>query len=57
MESKSKYRYPGSRPFEDTDIDRKVFFSREREKDELLQKIIARNLVVLHAESGLGMPG
>lgn len=47
-------RYPGTRPFEDIDSDRKLFFGREREKDELLQKIIARKLVVLHAESGLG---
>ncbi|HLP59326.1 MAG TPA: tetratricopeptide repeat protein, partial [Candidatus Deferrimicrobium sp.] len=54
MESKGEYRYPGSRPFEDTDIDRMLFFGREREKEELLQKIIARKLVVLHAESGLG---
>ncbi|MCU0286238.1 MAG: tetratricopeptide repeat protein [Acidobacteria bacterium] len=54
MENKGEYRYPGSRPFEDTDIDRKLFFGREREKDDLLQKIIARKLVVLHAESGLG---
>jgi len=54
MENKGEYRYPGSRPFEDTDIDRKLFFGREQEKDDLLQKIIARKLVVLHAESGLG---
>lgn len=54
MESKAIYRYPGSRPFEDTDIDRKLFFGRKREKDDLLQKIIAGNLLVLHAESGLG---
>ncbi len=30
MESKGEYRYLGSRPFEDTDIDRKLFFGRER---------------------------
>ncbi|MCX6578670.1 MAG: tetratricopeptide repeat protein [Candidatus Aminicenantes bacterium] len=54
MESKCEYRYPGSRPFEDTDLDRVLFFGREREKDELLQKIIARKLVVLHSVSGLG---
>jgi tetratricopeptide (TPR) repeat protein len=54
MEGKSLYHYLGSRPFEDTDSDRKRFFGREREKDELLQKIIAGKLVVLHAVSGLG---
>ncbi|MCI0471746.1 MAG: hypothetical protein L0Y73_08820 [Candidatus Aminicenantes bacterium] len=54
MENKGEYRYPGSRPFEDTDSDRKLFFGRDREKEELLQKIIARKLVVLHAVSGMG---
>jgi tetratricopeptide (TPR) repeat protein len=54
MEGKGLYRYPGTRPFEDTNSDRRLFFGRERETGELLQKIIAGKLVVLHAESGLG---
>jgi hypothetical protein len=54
MEGKGLYRYPGSRPFEDIDSDRRLFFGRERETGELLQKIIAGKLVVVHAESGLG---
>ncbi|NIM18338.1 MAG: hypothetical protein GTO45_40680, partial [Candidatus Aminicenantes bacterium] len=54
MNTKGAYRYPGSRPFEDTDIDRKLFFGRDREKEELLQKVLARRLVVLFAKSGLG---
>ncbi len=54
MADKGLYRYPGTRPFEDTDSDRRLFFGREQESGELLQKIIAGKLVVLHAESGLG---
>ena len=30
MEGKGLYRYPGSRPFEDIDSDRRLFFGRER---------------------------
>jgi tetratricopeptide (TPR) repeat protein len=52
--SAKEYYYPGSRPFEDTDIDRKLFFGREQEKEDLLQKVLARKLVVLFAKSGLG---
>jgi tetratricopeptide (TPR) repeat protein len=48
------YRYPGSRPFYDTDIDRKLFFGREIEKESLLHKVLADDLVVLYAKSGLG---
>lgn len=54
MSIQGAYFYPGSRPFEDTDIDRKLFFGREQEKEDLLQKVLARKLVVLFAKSGLG---
>ncbi len=54
MESKAIYRYPGSRPFEDTDWDRQLFFGREKEKEELFQRIIFNRLMVLHGVSGLG---
>jgi tetratricopeptide (TPR) repeat protein len=54
MNIEGAYFYPGSRPFEDTDIDRKLFFGRDREKEDLLQKVLARKLVVLFAKSGLG---
>lgn len=49
------YRYPGgSQSFQDTDLDRKVFFGRDREKEELLHLILAEKLVVLFARSGMG---
>ncbi|UCH92614.1 MAG: tetratricopeptide repeat protein [Candidatus Aminicenantes bacterium] len=48
------YRYPGSRPFYDTDIDRRLFFGREREKELLLHTVLVDNLVVMYAKSGLG---
>jgi hypothetical protein len=48
------YRYPGSRSFQDTDLDRKLFFGRDAEKDELLHLILAEKLVVLFAKSGMG---
>lgn len=47
-------RYPGSRPFDDTDIERKLFFGREQEKENLLHKILTNNLVVLYSKSGIG---
>ncbi len=48
------YRYPGSRPFYDTDIDRHLFFGRDSEKESLLHKILTNNLMVLYSKSGLG---
>jgi tetratricopeptide (TPR) repeat protein len=48
------YRYPGSRPFYDNDIDRRLFFGRDTEKDALLHKVLVENLVVLYARSGMG---
>jgi tetratricopeptide (TPR) repeat protein len=54
MENNKGYRYPGSRPFEDTYHDRRLFFGREKEKDALLQRVLAKQLVVLYAKSGLG---
>lgn len=51
---KADYRYPGFRPFYDNDIDRHLFFGRDKEKEALLYKGLADNLVVLYARSGLG---
>ncbi|MGD2086331.1 MAG: tetratricopeptide repeat protein [Candidatus Aminicenantes bacterium] len=50
----TNYRYPGIRPFDDNDIDRRLFFGRDAEKESLLHKVLADNLVVLYARSGLG---
>lgn len=48
------YRYPGFHPFQDTHIDRQLFFGREKEQDLLFHKILAERLVVLYAKSGMG---
>jgi tetratricopeptide (TPR) repeat protein len=48
------YRYPGTRPFYDTDIDGRLFFGREKEIDSLLHHILKENLVVLYGKSGVG---
>jgi hypothetical protein len=48
------YRYPGSRPFQDTDIDRCLFFGREEETQAFSQLVLVQNLVVLFAKSGTG---
>lgn len=52
--TQSNYRYPGIRPFYDNDIDRRLFFGRDTEKEALLHKVLVENLVVLYARSGLG---
>lgn len=54
IHTKEAYRYPGSRPFYDNEIDRCLFFGRDDEKESLLHKVLADNLVVLYAKSGLG---
>jgi hypothetical protein len=48
------YRYPGSRPFYDTEVDRCLFFGREQETQLLLHKTLNWDIVVLYAKSGLG---
>jgi hypothetical protein len=50
----TSYRYPGSRPFKDNDFDRLLFFGRENEKQILLHSVLAENLFVLFAKSGIG---
>jgi len=54
MQKKSNYRYPGSHPFQDKSIDRKLFFGRDHEKQVLLHKILSEDLVLLFAKSGIG---
>ncbi|NIM17538.1 MAG: tetratricopeptide repeat protein [Candidatus Aminicenantes bacterium] len=48
------YRYPGSKPFSDSAVDRLLFFGREEETQLLLHQILTSNLVVLYGKSGLG---
>jgi tetratricopeptide (TPR) repeat protein len=50
----ANYRYPGSSPFQDTDHDRRLFFGRDQEKESLLHLVLAENLVILFAKSGMG---
>jgi tetratricopeptide (TPR) repeat protein len=47
-------RYPGSLPFQDGDLDRRLFFGREKEAELLFYKILVDELVVLYSRSGLG---
>ena len=49
-----QYRYPGPRPFDDTDADQKGFFGREAEADEFVNLMLSTNLLVLFGSSGLG---
>lgn len=48
------YRYPGSHPFQDTDLDRLLFRGRESEANALLHLILSERLVVLFGKSGMG---
>jgi len=50
----SNYRYPGSLPFQDSDFDRQLFFGRAHEIQSLFRTVLAENLVVLVAKSGIG---
>ena len=51
---KGERRYPGVAFFRDEEIDRHLFFGRERNTYDLLQLILAERLVVLLARSGIG---
>lgn len=53
-EESDLHRYPGFRPFQDNDVDRKLFFGRKNDKASILDKILAERLVVLYAKSGMG---
>ncbi|NIM11888.1 MAG: tetratricopeptide repeat protein [Candidatus Aminicenantes bacterium] len=50
----SNYRYPGLRPFSDTDHDRRLFFGRDEEIQYIWHSILVENLFVLFAKSGMG---
>jgi len=54
MNTTTDFRYPGSRPFNDTFFDRRLFFGRNHEKASLLHMVLAENLVILFAKSGMG---
>lgn len=48
------YRYPGSPPFADSDLDRLVFRGRAAEKDAVLHSILSFDLYVIFGASGAG---
>jgi tetratricopeptide (TPR) repeat protein len=52
MERRS--RYPGTRPFSDTEEDRRLFFGRSEETDRLFLRVLSVDLLVLFGRSGLG---
>jgi hypothetical protein len=47
-------RYPGALPFADTALDRQRFFGRGEDAENFLQNILAGEMVVLFAKSGIG---
>jgi hypothetical protein len=54
MSDATHRRYPGTRPFQDTEIDRKLFRGREGDLDRFLHLVLAERLVVLFSKSGMG---
>ncbi len=46
--------YVGSRPFERTEDDRRRFFGRDAEIDEIVAHVLAHNLLLVYAVSGAG---
>ncbi len=50
----SHSRYPGPRSFADDQVDGRLFFGRDEEKEELLHRVRASRLLVLFGKSGLG---
>jgi Novel STAND NTPase 1 len=54
QETAAEYRYPGSPPFADTDIDRELFRGRRNEIDHVLHSILSVDLFVVYAISGVG---
>jgi hypothetical protein len=49
-----RFRYPGSAPFGDTDVDRLLFHGRQREVDTVLHSILSFDLFLLYSPSGMG---
>lgn len=54
MTTKRLDRYPGVRPFADSQEDQAKFFGRSIEIDSLFNRIVATRLLVLFGQSGLG---
>jgi len=54
MEQRALFAFPGLHYFEDNEVDRKLFFGREQEIEQLVQRILAEDLTVLFGKSGEG---
>jgi len=50
----ANYRYPGAYSFGDSLLDQHRFFGREQERQEVINKVLSSNLLVLFGKSGLG---
>ncbi|HEY5841033.1 MAG TPA: hypothetical protein VIU87_06100, partial [Mycobacterium sp.] len=48
------YRYPGSPPFRDTDLDRRLFKGRDVEAKKVFHSILSADVFLLYAVSGMG---
>ena len=47
-------RYPGAQPFVDDAVSRRMFFGRDEASKSLTDQILANQIVVIYAKSGLG---
>jgi hypothetical protein len=47
-------RYPGTRSFDDTEEDQRLFTGRDAEMEDLYQRIASHRIIVLYAASGTG---
>lgn len=54
MKEEAVYRYPGCRPFQDSEVDRLLFKGREYEKQVLLHQVMTESPVVFYSKTGVG---
>ncbi|HYQ92966.1 MAG TPA: hypothetical protein VES89_13070, partial [Candidatus Competibacteraceae bacterium] len=52
--SERQARYPGARPFQDTVMDRRLFFGRAWEIETLCRQVLDNRLVVLFGRDRIG---
>ena len=53
-EGQRSYRYPGSPPFRDVDLDRRLFKGRSQEAKKVFHSILSSDVFLLYAVSGMG---
>ena len=54
MAGERSYRYPGSPPFRDVDLDRRLFKGRDEEAKKVFHSILSADVFLLYAVSGMG---